>query len=426
MQSSHVFTAQIGAVQWHPNGRWLAITDFSGAVHLMDPISGAVRLLGRHRAESVTATFDSSGDYLITGGWERSFVCWDVRTMERAFGIELDSYVTRFQAAGSGLAVVTASAVELHTFERPEVVRELAMKSSSRLYHAAFSPDGRLLTVSSAGGLNVWDVTGGDAGVTDDEAAEIRPFWSGDGTELFGSSSRAGAHRWQVLPATASDGTPGLQRLPLRRAAGDESLCAVSNLVAWTGTRGTFTTPGADPAEADQWFRTARGINGLSPDGHWLGIYGPGTPALHVYRVPDMVRVTLVTNRARITGFTFSPSGRELAVVSRGHLEIRSTATWEHLRGMTNVVGISYVGTLYQPDERALWLASSQRTAGLHDAQNFELLLPLPAGMMPMALSADGRQLAVSVDARRLQLWDLGSVRTRLREIGLDWADSRP
>src|SRR6185503_21018826 len=256
---------------------------------------------------------------------------------------------------------------------------------------------------------------------------EIRPFWSVDGTELFGSSSRAGAHRWQVRPTIAPGGTPSLERLPLRRPAGDESLCMVSNLVAWTGTRGTqFTTSGADPSETGQWVRTARGINGLSPDGRWLGIYGSDTRSLHVYRMPDLARVTVVTNRTRISGFTFSPSGRELVVVSRGQMEIRSTTTWEHLREMTNVLGISYVGTLYQPDERALRLASNQRAAGLYDARTFQELLPLPDGTLPMALSADGRHLAVSVDARRLQIWDLASMRTHLRKLGLDWADSPP
>jgi len=48
-------------------------------------------------------------------------------------------------------------------------------------------------------------------------------------------------------------------------------------------------------------------------------------------------------------------------------------------------------------------------------------LLPLPTGMLPLALSPDGRHLAVSVDLRRLQVWDLAEVRAQLSQVGLDW-----
>jgi hypothetical protein len=50
-------------------------------------------------------------------------------------------------------------------------------------------------------------------------------------------------------------------------------------------------------------------------------------------------------------------------------------------------------------------------------------LLLLPTGTVPLALSPDGGHLAVSVDARRLQVWDIAEVRARLRELGLDWAE---
>ena len=47
----------------------------------------------------------------------------------------------------------------------------------------------------------------------------------------------------------------------------------------------------------------------------------------------------------------------------------------------------------------------------------------LPTGMLPLALSPDGRLLAVSVDAQRLQLWDLAALREEFRKIGLDWSE---
>lgn len=422
-RASHAFTSQVGEIEWHPNGRWLAVTDFSGAVHLMDPTTGEARLLGRHRAEAVRAAFDRSGDYLVTGGWERALICWDLRAMQRAFGLEVDSYIPRFKADGSALAVLNNSGVHLYAFERPELVRELALQPASRVRHAAFSPDGRRLAASTDAGVNVFDLATDQGAFT--EGAGPRLFWNSDGTELFGSSSGGGdggATRWRVRPAAQASGPPIVEPLSMPRPAGFNSISIASNRVVWTARAGSRLA-GLDDVQTpdNSWTTTLRGVNGLSPDGRWLGIYAPNTPYLHVYQTPGLARVTVITNQPRIAGFCFTPSGRELAVVSRGHVEIYSTANWQHLRGMTNVVGIPDVGVLFQPDERALWLAANLRTGALHDAQTFEALLPLPTSHYPIALSADGRKLATSVDAQRLQVWDLARVRGQLRELGLNW-----
>ena len=274
--------------------------------------------------------------------------------------------------------------------------------------------------------MRVWDLAGGGPGAFAENAPEARPFWNQDGTELFGSSSRDdGRYRWRVRPAANDSAPPTLERLEMRKPAGFTSLSVASNRVAWTGAQGSRIA-GLDDAALDdgRWVSTARGINGLSADGRWLAIYAPNTPLLHVYQLPKLERVAVLTNQARITGFSFSPSGGELAVVSRGHLEFRSTKTWERTRDASGFVGIPYVGALFHGDGRALWLATKLRTAGLYDAQTLEPLLPLPVGTIPLAVSPDGRRLAVSVDARRLQVWDLARVREQLRELGLDWNDA--
>ena len=40
-----------------------------------------------------------------------------------------------------------------------------------------------------------------------------------------------------------------------------------------------------------------------------------------------------------------------------------------------------------------------------------------------LAVDAAGRQLAVAVDAQRLEVWNLEAVRKQFRELGLDWRD---
>jgi hypothetical protein len=429
-RAEHVFAAGMGTIEWHPQGRWLAVTDFSGAVHLMDPNTGGVKLLGRHRAEAVHAAFDGRGDYLVTGGWERALICWDLRAMQRAFGVEVEGYIPRFKADGSALAVVKDSGVQLYTFERPEVVREVALDRVGRVRHGAFSPDGRWLAASTDAGLNVNDLAIDQTASS--EAPGGRLFWSQDSAELLVSSSGSGngsggtTRRWRLHPAEGAERAPRLEALPLPRPAGFNSFSIMSNRVTWTAAAGSRLAALGDDEPFDAgWAPTIRGINGQSPDGRWLGIYAPSSPYLHVYELPEFKPVAVITNLPRISGFSFSPAGDELVVVSRGHAEIHGTTDWKHRRGMTNVVSIAYAGGMFQPEARTLWLAANLQHAGLYDARTFDLLLPLPAGHFPLAVSADGHRLAASVDARRVMVWDLVRVRARLRELGLDWNDSR-
>ena len=192
--------------------------------------------------------------------------------------------------------------------------------------------------------------------------------------------------------------------------------------MAWTSVKGSrISEPAHVTADEGRWVPTTRGINGISADGRWLAIYGAFTRNLDVYRLPEIEPVAKLTSKSRISGFSFSPSGDELAIASNGQVEFWSTKTWEPTRTATHFLGLPAVGMLFQPDGGALWLAKSLRQTGLFGSAGFEELLPLPNGMFPLALTADGRQLAVSVEGRRVQVWDLIAIRQELARLGLDW-----
>jgi hypothetical protein len=87
----------------------------------------------------------------------------------------------------------------------------------------------------------------------------------------------------------------------------------------------------------------------------------------------------------------------------------------------TNFIGLTGSGALFQPDGRAIWLAKNLVTGGLYDSVKFEPLMLLPNGMFPLALSRDGAQLAVSVEGRYAQIWDMNTLRLELAKLGLQW-----
>ena len=99
-------------------------------------------------------------------------------------------------------------------------------------------------------------------------------------------------------------------------------------------------------------------------------------------------------------------------------MEFWSIKNWARTRVLTNFTGI-----VFSRDGGTFWLRNDLRTAGLYNARTLESLLELPSGVLPLALSADGRQLAVSVNFRYLQVWDLERVRSELKGLGLDWAN---
>lgn len=424
MLVSNVFSQRIASFDWHPNGKLLALSDFGGSVLLMDADTGKTRTLGRHKAEAVGTTFSRDGRYLITGAWGYELVCWDVARRERAFNIDVESYIPKFSADGQSCALVLPSSVRLYSFEYPEAVTELTGEAGPRQHHAAFSSDGRWLAASTDRFLGVWDLENPSRPPAfANEAPDARPFWTSEGPDLYGSSTRTdNCYRWQIHASTNIAEPPVLERMPFYRPSGFTSFCLSSNVMAWTSTHGTQLARTDDgDASAIPGVRTSAGINGISPDTKWLAIYAGFSPHLYVYRLPELEFVAKLTNQGRISGFAFTPSGEELAVTSRGQVEFWSTKTWGRTRVATNFIGLSYRGSAFLPDGSALWLGRNLRSCALYDARTFEALLPMPAGTFPLMVSPDGQKLAVSVDARRLQVWDIAKVRERLREYRLDW-----
>jgi WD40 repeat protein len=403
------------SIDWERNGQWLAVTDYDGVVRLMDSKTGAPRRLGSHKAQASTVTFSPDGAFLLTGGWEKELICWDLARMERAFTIPLDSFRAQFRQDGRQCAIFDGSRVQLYAFERPGNRLELADDLGPRSQYAAFSPDSRWLAISASRGVGVWDLTHcGSAGLTEN-ISDARVFFSPDG-ELFASTDKECFH-WRIKPSSNGIGRPQLQALALTKPEGFSSLCVASNELVMTGARGSYPigkdSTGAAPSSS---VPTSPGVSKASVDGSLVGIFRPFTPILHIYRIPGLSEVVSLTNHANVARFDLAPSGNELAVSTPKGVELWSTETWQRTGVLAN-----FVSLLYAPDGRTLWLSHDFRTAGLYDAHTLQLLLPLPSGTLPLAVSPDGRYLAASVDWRRLQVWDLLEVQEHLKELGLNW-----
>jgi WD40 repeat protein len=415
LKLSHGFSARIGALAWRPSGHSVAVTDYSGTVSLLDTRNGQVQLLGHHGRQAVTARFSPDGRYLLTGGWERELILWDVQKQSRALTIPLNSFRAQFNKDGTQCALRVGSRIQLYSLERPAVCRVLESQGRM-LSKVVFSPNGHWLAAADADRLSVWSLAKGSPAARATQGAGDRLVFSPDSTELFACGDET-CLRWKLLPGRQTGEPPLLQPLPAPDLGGFPSLCLASNRLVLTGSQGSkYWGLNASAFPGSGWAGTLDGVSGASPDGAWLAVFEPFTSDLIVYHLPEFAPAVRLGLPSNISGFAFATSDDELLVYSAHGVQRWNTATWKSEQWLPH-----YCGALPTANPKECWLTRDFSHASLYDVRTNNPLLPLPRGVLPQAISPDGKLLAVTVDGEQLQLWDLRQLRAWLRQLGIDW-----
>ncbi|HMJ92041.1 MAG TPA: hypothetical protein VK530_19625, partial [Candidatus Acidoferrum sp.] len=404
------FSSRITYIDTDPLGQWIAVCDANGSVHLLEMETGRASAIGKHPNAAAWLTFSPDGHYLISGGWERQFICWDMRTRRQIFTLPLDSFYFQFSKDGRQCATFSDGRVQCHAFDAPAALRDFGAALGSQIRHASFSTDGKWFAASGDKRMGIWNLTNDAPVALINEAADARPYFTRDSRELFGSSRVDACVRLNLGEK--------VERVPLTKPRGFTSLCLASNAVVWTTAQGSSVVAPLSDLESERWAETQRGVSSASANGRWLGVYRPFTSELHVYRLPRLEPVAKLTAQGDIVTFSFSPSGDEVAISSRRCVEFWNITNARRTRTLTN-----FTGVVFAPHARHGWL-KRDRMAGLYDLDTLEPQLLLPNGMQPLALSGDGRYLAVTLESRRVQVWDLTELHQRLRELGMDWSEA--
>src|SRR5262249_1414814 len=146
-------------IAWHPQDRWVAFAARAGEIYLHDRKTATTSILGRHKSEARTAVFSPDGDFLFTGGEEQEIICWDLRTMQRAFTVRFHNAMLQLRDAGAKCAVETKTGLLLPSLERFVPFRTLVGDLGRHMGGAALSGNGRWLAVSGGLRLGVWDLS---------------------------------------------------------------------------------------------------------------------------------------------------------------------------------------------------------------------------------------------------------------------------
>lgn len=418
-ESKTVAGPKFNAISWDPRDRWIALTA-NNEVRLHDQKTGESRLLGRHKGEARSAVFSPDGAYLFTGGDEQEIICWDLRSMERAFSIGLQSAQLQFRADGRQCAVATSTGILLHSFERPMPYQELSGDLGGGVTHGVISSNGRWLAAGGRERLGLWNLTEESSPALSIEAKNPTPFFSPNSSELF-AFWNDGFARWQV--ALEAAGAPKLTSLPLYKPsriysagfAGEDLLLGLPDGAMPVPAANISTGPG-------QLFDVGYADGQISPNGVWVAFRKASQGFVDVYAVNPWNPFKFAKCDAYVLTEAFTPRSDELAIATYASVTFLDTNRWEVQRRFPIALDRN-AQLIFPPDGASFWLVHNARTAALHDMQTFETLLPLPGGTIPLAVSPDGRRLAVSVDARRAQVWDIAEVRRNLGELGLDWKE---
>jgi WD40 repeat protein len=235
------------------------------------------------------------------------------------------------------------------------------------------------------------------------------------------NSQRGHLSRWRLSPGATANAPPQLERLPVESPPGLTRAVPAANELVMTSAEGVHFVPFTNPGSGNG--RVTNLLTGpcfISPDARLLAMTYGYSPLVTVYRLPAMEEVARLQTSNLVGSVTFSPASDEMLVLNRSGVEWFDTTTWQCTRRQPGrPVSGSYA--FYTSDGNGIWMVTHFRNAALRDRRTLEPLLPLPNNVLPLALSPDGSQLAVSVESRHVQIWNFPALREELTKLGLNW-----
>jgi serine/threonine protein kinase/WD40 repeat protein len=424
-------------LEWHPEGRLVAVTSGHSIALWDTQTKRLVRLLSGHTGGGTVARFNRAGDRLFTNDWSGNLRMWDVRT-GRQLLTRPAGWASLFFSSDDGLLGPALADPRFQLF-RCGTGRELRTvlppdstdgRPAGYLNGAVLSIGGRLVAVHSYRGAALVDVTRAEevallppaaSVVIRFEAADQAVWTYGEGRLL----------RWPIrdVPAARQVHCVGpAEQLPPSNgrnvewagSSRDGNVIAIPsfNRGALLWHRKTNTNLTLGPQEDVR--RCA-----VSPDGRWVA-----TATHHLSQGVGAKVWEAETGRhvadLPVPGqcwVNFSPDGKWL-VTNAGGFRIWEVGSW---REGPALGGPAYYGVpAFSSDGKLLALGGDPGVVRLVVPETGKeiarLTAPEQTRLQPQCFTPDGGQLiTIGADSQALHIFDLRAIRAQLAELGLDW-----
>lgn len=392
-------------------------------------------------AENVA--FSADRLYLAVGCMSKVIRLWDVAATRETITLRHpDRRRPRsicFGASGTLLASASSSSVRLWRLDAP---RERVVLRGHRggIPGVAFSPDGRLL--ASCGKdrtVRLWDTATGELSTTfSGFQGDVQSVaFSADGGCLATGDWAGAIKLWDVESQEMIE-VPDCQIGPAWRLAfSRDGTCfaasAGNGMAIWRVKRPP-PQPTASPQIALELVQRQKGFRCqdvcISPDGERLAWVDRNTNV----RLWDLKRSREISQKLPrllqqgVQALAFFPNGDHLAFVGeRGTVDVWSVSTGRRVMTIGRPGQFENNFIALTEDGRRLAVEESAGTISIWDCRSRKMLVRLPrqrTSVWCFAFSPKGNLLAVGLNDGGLFLWDLEAVREQLRGLGLDWEDS--
>ncbi len=424
-------------VAWQPHSDHLAVGGNDALIHIWNvPTKRKIATLEGHVHNVWHLTFHPDGDLLATHGWDGQWLLWDVSSGRLLMRLA-SAGVPQFSPDGRRLGVTWrgdhADFLEVTRSRQYNSLVSAAGNYTIRSYGSAdISADGLVLAVGSDYGATLWDLRSRreltklptqSPFVFFDHALAAPPWY------LLTSGS-AGLQRWPLMCDNADQmrldlGSPR-QISPLVRACFARSPTG-QTLAAATIEGGANQVLDLETGAIRQQLgpHPQGEIRALSGDGRWAATCGWHSDRVKLWNIAkkEVVGEWILGKQ---TAVFFSPDSRAL-IVARGDefsfWDVESRKLIDRLpRDVSQFPG----WVAFSRDGRLMALEMAPGIIHLKDAVTMRTFAKLedPHGDRAtwQAFTPDGAKLVVvSRFAGAVHIWDLQAIRTRLKELNLDW-----
>jgi WD40 repeat protein len=429
---------------WSGDGTRLAAACDDFSAYLWDVSSGAppVRFAG-HKAEVYRVGFSGTGDLLFSTSWDdttRFFNAWSGRELLAAEGqavrFRRDGRRLAFRDWGENLGVWDVVTSSEFRYLPPD--REGGLDpglGSGGSQDVDFSPDGRYVAASGAGGVRVWESATARQLVRlpAGQVTSVAFHPNGRGIVSFGPR---GLFLW---PFRADSDAGGLVAGPPRDLAGpvydtvlqriswapDGRTLAVND---WRSGRLLLIDPETAARRREFAGRPALFGSAFSRDGRWVAggtRLGGGATVWDAHSGREVAKLPGSRPNASDAEVAFSPNGQWLVTGNQAEYRFYSVGSWQPGRVIPRRKLEGWPGPLaYSRDGRFLALALTPVRVQLLDAATNEpviTLTPADCGeLRALRFSRDSRLLAAATAASEVLIWDLAGIHVELAKRGLD------